>query len=99
MIKDKMQRSTKNRAQVRQQFMDEIREWYVMARGVVDIDKRVEAVECDDEDPLTGEKRWWIEPCIPGVANPRLVERPLGNSDWSLSIESMDPPIRSFGGL
>ena len=74
-------RNARVRRKVREEFKAKILAWYLQESGGV-----MPKEQCEKED-VYGEYAWWLEPPIPGVDNPVLVETTAGG--WAISIQRM----------
>jgi hypothetical protein len=70
------------RALQREEKRGDLLEWYLENNFYVMPDN-----QCEDKR-ANGVVLWWLEPPIPNVTNPLLVERYLGDH-WTLSIEPL----------
>ncbi len=84
-----------NRAQQAQQRavqmkIHEMTEWYASQAGGKFPDHLAE-----DKKTYRGKILRWLEPQIPGVDNPILIEESLGDS-WTLRFEKSRPEIKVY---
>lgn len=70
-----------------EQKLAEMLEWYVSIKpdGEPDI--------CKDAKAYKGKVLYWLEPILPGVENPVLIEEALGDN-WTLRMEPMEQKIQ-----
>lgn len=59
----------------------QIMEWYLKASGGV-----LPLLQCEDKKAYRGIIAYWLEPAIPGVPNPCLIEEELGGQ-WTIRVE------------
>lgn len=45
--------------------------------------------QVEDRKPYGGKVLWWLEPLVPGIVNPVLVEEAIGDG-WALSVQPLD---------
>jgi hypothetical protein len=97
---NRIKRSKRNRANIREQAREHLKQWYASEMGAVGEDAaHVLAEECE-EILLDGTIRYWLEPPPPGLGyNAVVIEKPLGNDAWQISIERELRIIKSFGGM
>lgn len=71
---------------------EQIFEWYVSVAGCMP------AEQVEDTKAYRDTVCWYLEPPIPGVDNPILIEENI-QGVWSIRTEKRIVPIRSFGGI
>lgn len=101
-------KATKNsRKQVREQLRQEVLDWYLQHSGLdpTDPSQDPQIAElcskiqfCEDKKAYASTVLYWIEPPIPGVRNPVVVEEDI-QGIWSAKVVPMRISIKSFGGL
>lgn len=74
-------RSRRNRARARELKRAEVLTWYLqMSGGILPVQ------QCEDRKSYKEKVLWWLEPKIPNVPNPIIIEEAIGDG-WSLRIE------------
>jgi len=83
-----MTKTTKSRSDIRTDVRYNVLEWYTHHTG-----GRFPEHQCEDKQ---GERvLWWLEPLIPGIDNPVVVED-CPDGDWSIRVELRVSPIKVF---
>lgn len=83
MKEDKI-RIERNRARAREQKRAELMEWYLENNFQIPPD-----IQCEDKKAYRGKVLWWLEPPIPNITNPVLIEEFIGDG-WSLRVEALN---------
>lgn len=78
------ERRLRAQATARQQKREEIMDWYLSNSGGIP-----PVNQCEDKKSYRGKVLWWLEPPIPGILNPCLIEEALGDS-WTLRIDPLN---------
>lgn len=84
-----IQTSAKNRSAQRMEMRQRILDWYLQESGGV-----APECQCEDAKP-NGTVIWWLDPLIPGVDNPVMVERFIGDA-WVVEIQKRKDSVRVF---
>lgn len=85
-------RSDLNRAKVRQMERESLLDWYINVAG------HLPAQQCEETKAYNSTVLWWLDPPIPGVMNPVLVEETVGDI-WTIKRVPRVVTIKSYGGL
>ncbi len=85
-------RTSQTRAKVRANEREKILDWYINVSGMLP------QQQCEDIKSYANTVMWWLEPELPGVLNPILVEEEIGDV-WTIKIIPRQKTIRSFGGI
>lgn len=80
---------SKQRQNAREKIRGEILEWYLQVSG------RLPEQQCEDRKAYKEKVIWWLEPLIPGIKNPVVVEETMGDN-WGIRIDFQEAPIRVF---
>lgn len=82
MKEDKI-RIERNRQTARETKRVELMTWYLENSNGIPPDN-----QCEDAKAYRGKVLWWLEPPIPNVTNPLLIEEFIGDG-WSLRVEPL----------
>lgn len=75
-VNDKRERLREDaRVQVKLRIVN----WYVEQTG------RPPENQCEDKKAYGGKVHWWLEPTVPKVSNPILIEEAIGDG-WALRV-------------
>jgi len=85
-----MARVEKSRAKVREEKRAEMLDWYLSHSN-----GRMPECQVEDKKAYRGSVIWYLEPPIPGVRNPMIIEEYIGDN-WSLRVVERLDPVKVF---
>lgn len=87
---DGFSKTLKNKAEARAQVREDVYKWYLAMTGG---DPKQ---QCEDTKPHDNTTLWWLEPLVPDVENPLVIEQEKGDGQWTIRIEPLVKKVQVF---